>query len=108
MRTKILKTATQTLLLLGLSLSALNVCAQENRKRVSGPTPVYPEMARRFRLTGVVKVQVTIAPDGQVKDVKIIGGHPLLVDAVQEALKNWKYAPASSETTASLEFNFHP
>ena len=49
-----------------------------------------------------------IAPDGQIKDVKVIGGHPLLVSAVQETLKNWKYAPASSETTAILAFNFHP
>ena len=98
----------QTLLLLVPGLSALNVYAQENRKLVSSPTPVYPEMARQFHLTGVVKVQVTIAPDGQIKGVKVTGGHPLLVDAVREALKNWKYAPASNETTVSLEFNFHP
>ena len=59
-------------------------------------------------MTGTLKVQVTIAPDGKVKDVKVVGGHPLLVDAVQETLKSWKYAPASSESTALLEFNFHP
>jgi len=64
--------------------------------------------ARRFRLIGVVKVQVLVAPDGQIKDVKVLGGHPVLVSAVQDALKNWKYAPASSETTVSLEFSFHP
>ena len=39
---------------------------------------------------------------------KVIGGHPLLVNAVQDTLKNWKYAAASSETTVSLEFSFHP
>jgi hypothetical protein len=49
-----------------------------------------------------------IAPDGRVKETKIIGGHPLLVNTVEETLKNWKYAPASAETTAQLEFNFHP
>ena len=53
-------------------------------------------------------MQVVIAPDGQIKDVKFIGGHPLLVNAVRDALKNWKYAPASGETTATLVFNFHP
>jgi len=98
----------QILLLIGMGLSALNVGAQENRRLVSSPSPVYPETARRFRLSGVVKVQITIAPDGQVKDVKVIGGHPLLVNAVQDTLKNWKYAPASSETSAFLEFSFHP
>src|SRR5258706_4745113 len=57
---------------------------------------------------GIVKVQIVIAPDGRVKETKIIGGHPLLVNTVEETLKNWKYAPASAETTAQLEFNFHP
>ncbi len=103
-----LKRRMQILVLLGFSFSASNLLAQENRKLVSNPTPIYPEIAKRLRLSGVVKVQITIAPDGQVKDVRIIGGHPLLVNAVQDTLKNWKYAPASTETTASLEFSFHP
>jgi TonB family protein len=59
-------------------------------------------------LSGTVKVQVVIAPDGQVKEVKVIGGHPLFVEATLEALKKWRYAPSNSETTAALEFNFHP
>ncbi len=103
-----LKRRMQILVLLGFGFLASNLLAQENRKQVSNPTPIYPEIAKRLRLSGVVKVQITIAPDGQVKDVRIIGGHPLLVNAVQDTLKNWKYAPASTETTASLEFSFHP
>ena len=76
---------------------------------LNNPTPAYPETARRFRLSGVVKVLIVlVAPDGQLKDVKVIGGHPLLVNAVQDTLRNWKYAPASGETTVSLEFSFHP
>jgi len=49
-----------------------------------------------------------LAADGQIKDVKVIGGHPELVNAVQEARKNWEYAPANSETTAMRVFDFHP
>jgi hypothetical protein len=48
-------------------------------------------------LAGTVKVQVVIGPEGKIKDVKVIGGHPLLVDAVQETLKSWKYAPAAAK-----------
>ena len=107
METKTRRVA-KMLLALGLSFAGANLHAQENRKALNSPSPTYPEMARQLRLSGVVKVQVVIAPDGQIKDVKIIGGHPLLVSAVQETLKNWKYAPASSETTANLVFNFHP
>ena len=96
------------LLAMGLTFAGTNLRAQEDRKALKSPTPAYTEVARKFSVSGVVKVQVLIAPDGQIKDVKVIGGHPLLVSAVQETLKSWKYAPASSETTAILVFNFHP
>ncbi len=102
------KIAASALLAVVVGLAPANVQAQESRKVIANPVPVYPETAKRFRLTGIVKVQIVIAPDGRVKETKIIGGHPLLVNSVEETLKNWKYAPASSETTAQLEFNFHP
>ena len=81
--------------------------AQQTRKVLSNPEPVFPELAKRLRLTGTVKATLVIGADGLVKDVQIHGGHPVLIDAVQSAVKKWKYAPASSETTAQLEFNFH-
>lgn len=96
------------LLTMGLGLGLPGLRAQETRKLLNSPTPTYPETARQFRLSGVVKVQVLIAPNGQIKEVKVIGGHPVLVNAVEDTLKNWKYAPASSETTAIVVFNFHP
>lgn len=102
------KRVAQILLAVGLSFAGAGAHAQESRKALNSPTPAYPETARRFRLIGVVKVQVLVAPDGQIKDVKVLGGHPVLVSAVQEALKNWKYAPANGETTVALEFSFHP
>jgi TonB family protein len=99
--------AAVTVLVITMSLAGESLPAQETRKVIANPTPTYPEVASRLHLAGVVKVQVTIAADGKIKEVKVIGGHPVLVDAVQEALKNWKYAPGSSETTALLVFNFH-
>jgi TonB family protein len=91
-----------------LALGALSLTAQEGRKLISSPAPVYPETAKNFHITSVVKVQVVIAPDGHIKSVQVIGGHPLFVEAVKEALKSWKYAPASAESSTTLEFNFHP
>jgi TonB family protein len=91
-----------------LMLTTVSLLAQDARKTITNPAPPYPEVARKFRLTGNVKVQVVIATDGHIKSVKPIGGHPVLVDAVKETLKEWKYAPASSETTTVLEFDFHP
>ncbi len=34
--------------------------------------------------------------------------HPLFATSVEETLKNWKYTPATSETTTTLEFRFNP
>jgi TonB family protein len=107
-RQKLTKIAARTLLAMALMLSTANLPAQDTRKVIANPAPPYPEVAKKFRLTGNVKVQVVIAADGHIKSVRPIGGHPVLVDAVKETLKDWKYAPASGETTAVLEFDFHP
>jgi TonB family protein len=89
-----------------LSLTATTLFAQQGRKVISNPEPEYPALARRMNLTGAVKVNLVIGADGSIKDVKVQGGHPLLVEAVQKALKNWKYAAGSSETTEQVEFRF--
>ena len=107
-RTKLTKMAAKTFLAMALTLPAVNLPAQESRKVISNPAPIYPETARNLHIRGAVKVQVVIATDGHIKDVKVIGGHPLFVDSVQDALKSWRYAPANSESTVFLEFSFHP
>jgi outer membrane biosynthesis protein TonB len=107
-RCKLTKMAARTFLAMALMLSTANLPAQDARKAITNPAPPYPEVAKKFRLTGIVKVQVVIATDGHIKSVRPIGGHPVLVDSVKETLKDWKYAPASSETTTVLEFDFHP
>jgi TonB family protein len=89
-----------------LIFSGVTVFGQSGRKVVNNPEPVYPELAKRMHLTGVVKVLVTIGPEGQIKNMEFQGGHPVLIDAVQTALKQWKFAPASSESKAVLEFKF--
>jgi TonB family protein len=107
-KTILTTTAARTVLAMALILTALTLPAQDARRPISSPVPVYPEVAKRLRLVGVVKVQVVVAPDGRIKETRVIGGHPVLVSSVEETLKNWKYAPASTESTLQLEFNFHP
>ena len=55
-----------------------------------------------------VKVQITIAPNGTVKDTKIIGGHPLLANAVIDAVRKWRFEARPQATTETLEFRFEP
>ena len=90
--------------LAGALLSAL--AAADSRKPVANPDPEYPEIARRMNISGTVKVEIVIAADGTIKSAKVLGGHPLLADAVQKALKRWKYAPGAAETTMQLDFKF--
>jgi TonB family protein len=80
--------------------------AADTRKPVANPDPEYPEIARRMNISGTVKVELVIASDGTIKSAKVLGGHPLLADAVQKALKKWKYAPGASETTLQVDFKF--
>ena len=107
-KAKITRVAARGFLAMALLLTAVNLSAQETRKVVSNPVPRYPDLAKNLRLSGVVKVQIIIAPDGKITSTKILGGHPLFVTSVEETLKNWKYAPAATETTTVLEFRFNP
>jgi TonB family protein len=84
--------------------------AQNNvdRKVKSKVSPVYPEIARKMGLTGNVKLQLVVAPNGQVRETKVIGGHPILVNAAVDAVKKWKFETASAESTGTVEFRFDP
>ena len=68
--------------------------------------PTYPELARRMAVRGSVKLMVTIGTNGKVKSTKVVGGHPVLVGASEDAIRRWKFEPASEETTGIVEFTF--
>lgn len=98
-------------LAIGLSLSvallAQSGTTDEGKRKVkSKVSPAYPELAKRMNVTGKVKIEVVITPDGRVKSTRVIGGHPLLVQACQDAVKEWKFFPASEESTQIVEFEF--
>jgi protein TonB len=78
----------------------------QGRKLVKKVEPEYPDLAQKLRLRGFVKVELTIATDGSVRNVTVLGGNPVLAQAVTDAVKQWKYAPASTETKTNLEFKF--
>jgi TonB family protein len=98
------------LLLLSIMVLSSNGTAQaqatESRKVKTRVDPEYPELARRLNLKGVVRVQVTVAPGGNVKDVKELGGNPVLLDALIRAVKKWKYEPADKESVVEVKFDF--
>ena len=78
------------------------------RKVVRRTMPVYPAMAKKMNLSGTVKIFAVVAPDGSVKTTQPMGGSPLLIQAAQEAISTWKFAPASSESKELIELHFNP
>jgi TonB family protein len=77
-----------------------------SRALVRKVMPIYPDVARRMNLTGKVRLLVVIAPDGHVKTARPIGGHPVLVQSAEDAIKNWKFAANSAESTQIVEVQF--
>jgi len=97
-----------TVLVLALVAAPGNAQEQLTRKVKSKVPPVYPDLARRMSITGVVKVSVVVAPNGTVKSTKVVGGHPLLVNAAMDAVKKWKFEASPEESMGVVEFRFEP
>jgi TonB family protein len=77
-----------------------------SRKLKTGTPPEYPELAKKNNIRGTARVQLVVAFDGKVKDVKVLGGHPVLVQAVIEAVSKWKYEPSAQESIVIVKFDF--
>ncbi|MBZ5681123.1 MAG: energy transducer TonB [Acidobacteriia bacterium] len=76
------------------------------RKVLYKRPPRYPDIARKMSITGIVKVEAVIAPNGVVKSLAVKGGHPLLAQAAQDAIHDWKWEAASHETRELIEVKF--
>jgi protein TonB len=72
---------------------------------------VYPPEARQARIQGLVRFDVLIGPDGHVTNLTLVSGHPLLVPAAQEVVKDWVYKPTllngqPVEVQTQIDVNF--
>jgi TonB family protein len=99
--------------LLALALTPLGGHAQQAqdeipRKAKSKVQAIYPELARKMNLSGTVKVEVVVLPNGAVKGARVMGGHPVLANAALDAVKKWRFEPAAMESTGIVDFKFDP
>jgi TonB family protein len=96
------------------SLGTVSLRAQDaetagsKRKVKSLGKPLYPDLARKLNLAGVVKVEVTIGTDGKVKRTHVVGGHPVLALEAERAAMQSEFEPGPKETTEVIEFKFGP
>ncbi len=77
--------------------------ARKITKRVE---PLYPLIAKQARLSGTVRLAFVVTPDGAVKNVRTLGGNPVLATAAEEAIKQWKYEASKKESTESIAIRF--
>ncbi len=80
--------------------------------KLSGADPAYPPMAKIAHLQGDVVLQATISKTGAIENLHALSGHPILVQAAIEAVKEWKYKPyylngdpVEVETTITVRFH---
>ena len=74
-------------------------------------TPVYPPLAKQARIQGTVRFTAIIGKDGTIQNLQLVSGHPLLVAAAQEAVKQWVYKPTllngePVEVVTQIDVNF--
>ncbi|HUQ49306.1 MAG TPA: energy transducer TonB [Terriglobales bacterium] len=60
---------------------------------ISQPKPVYPPIAKNARISGSVVLQATISKNGNIENLRLVNGHPMLVPAAMDAVKQWRYKP---------------
>jgi TonB family protein len=82
--------------------------AEAGRKVVAKVVPQYPGLARSMRIQGNVRADVLVAANGKVKSVEMKGGHPLLVQSAEDALRQWKWEPSSHDSHEIVELRFTP
>jgi TonB family protein len=92
-----------------ISLSTSAQESSERARKILVQTPaVYPTLARSMNIRGTVKLQAQVAPNGIVKKIDIVGGHPLLTQSAVTAVGHWKFEPAPHETKEAVEIKFDP
>jgi TonB family protein len=75
---------------------------------VQNVKPEYPESLRAAHVGGLVRLNVTVSPNGNVTRIDLIGGNAIFSESAIKAVMKWKYAPAASETTDEVQIRFNP
>jgi protein TonB len=80
--------------------------------KVHDVQPTYPQMARIAHIQGDVLLQATISKSGVIENLRAVQGHPILIQAAMDAVKQWKYKPyilngepVEVETTIKVQFH---
>lgn len=93
-------------MLLALALAHAADLQDNGRKLRRHTEPVLPAIARQMHLAGTVRLQLEVSAAGKVTSVKVLGGHPILITAATNAVKQWLFEPDPYSTTVEVSFTF--
>lgn len=82
--------------------------AKSERKVLVSAKPDYSEILRHAQIGGLVRLKATVAADGKVTSVTVVGGNPILAESASSAVMKWKYAPAPDQTVEEVSISFTP
>jgi periplasmic protein TonB len=83
----------------------------EAAKLILQVKPEYPALAKMARIQGVVRLEAVISKEGTIQNLRVLAGHPLLVNAAIDAVKRWRYQPTllngdPVEVVTEIDVNF--
>lgn len=82
--------------------------AKSDRKVLVTVKPEYSELLKHAQIGGLVRLKVTVAADGKVTNVEVVGGNPILAESAASAVTKWKFVPAPSQTLEEISISFSP
>ncbi len=96
------------ILFIGVGGIARSQAQGGDRRVVTRVEPDYPDALKKLYIGGVVRVEVQVAPNGSVKNIKLLGGNPILGQSTMKAVKMWRYVPAAADETLTVKLEFDP
>jgi TonB family protein len=85
---------------------AMPAMGADDRAVKSRVAPIYPDIAKRMKIEGVVNIQATIDPSGKVSDAKSVGGNLILAPAAEDAVRKWVFESGAGTSKVKVDVNF--
>jgi TonB family protein len=90
------------------TLSVLRVAKGSQRMLITRVEPKYPLILQEHAIGGMVRMQVSISAKGNVEDVSLLGGDPILAQSATAAVLQWRFAAARNSTSMEISIPFDP
>jgi TonB family protein len=90
----------------GVKTLAIADSSGAERKLITCVEPDYPDTLRHLNIGGTVRLRISISAKGDVQDVALLGGNPILAESAIAAVKKWVYAAGKGQTVSEVSLSF--